>query len=195
TAGGGATAGGGSATAGGGAVNAGGGATAGGGSPTAGGGMATAGGAGCTQLATWPNAATSGRYVPGSDATVGYSFRSATFPTDLLTLDFFHPATLPASETFTPSTRFIDCNICPYLRESCSPGAGNAEPACSMNGRLFFPQAGSVTVTTAARDAGSGAFSATATNLRLVEWDYDDDLPVEDGGCYQLGSVSLNVTW
>lgn len=145
-------------------------------------------------MTTWPNAAPYGEYLPAPfDITSGNSFRNTAMPTDLLTIDVYHPVTLPLMTTFSTSTDLSTCIVCPYVQEGCSRSGGTT--TCSPTGRAFLAQAGSATITQADQNAASGTFAATASNLRLVEWDVGTDTPVAGGACYEIGSAAFNVTW
>ncbi|MFZ5467896.1 MAG: hypothetical protein ACOZIN_00550 [Myxococcota bacterium] len=154
--------------------------------------------AGCLVLANFVAVAERGGYLPddaGFDVVGGLQWNPdpSTNPTAgyrQLWLEVWplgQTLSFPLSRTFNASTRYDTCDVCVGFDEGCDDGTMTCQAA-------YFVQGGSVNVTRADVSA-SGRIEATGTNLRFVEWDYDNDLPVPNGRCVQLGTLTMNIGW
>lgn len=108
---------------------------------------------------------------------------------DLLTLEAYFgngTLTIPASATYSAASDYASCDLCPIVRRGCGT------TGCRQR---FFAQAGTANVTAATENELAGRFTGTLTNIKFVEWDFGNDVPVTNGACIQLASVSINLTW
>lgn len=74
------------------------------------------------------------------------------------------------------------------------PVMGRGCISTGLCGQMLFAQGGSATVTTATRNAAAGQFVASATAVKFVEWDFNNDVPVTNGQCVVV-TTSINVSW
>ncbi len=148
------------------------------------------------EIETWP--------VTHVTASVGNTMTQAELrlsdkvPYVLLRVEDFHlGGTYPKTVTFSAATKWMDppCDICVLVAEGCTGYQGSAENYYNCTGKLFFVQEGTATVTLADTQASPGAFKATLSNLKLLEWDEFMDEPVEDGACWKVDSVTLDASW
>ncbi len=141
---------------------------------------------GCVFVQSWGNVQPEGGYDSNFFVAFASSFASSSFPTDLLTWEALDSVTPPASVTFDGGA-YADCEICMYLDRNCQQ-----DGTCS--GNSYLATSGTVTVNQATFVEAAGTFSATATNLRLTQWDFQNDVPMGTG-CYEIASASINVSW
>ncbi|MFZ5442893.1 MAG: lamin tail domain-containing protein [Myxococcota bacterium] len=145
--------------------------------------------AGCVTYATWPTTRTVGGYTAPTSWAELHAEPPDGGEGDLLSVEaYFGGAglTLPATETYSATTTYAGCQICTWIGTGCDPMLG-----CT---RFFLAQSGSTSVTAADR-ADAGTFVGSVSNLRLVEWDFDFDEAVPGGGCIELASQAINVSW
>jgi len=147
----------------------------------------------CTQVATWPQNRLQGFFWKNAGNTqqvAGASIgdQSAPGPYNTLTLEYWGtPAAFPVPSTGTlaSTTTYGNCTHCVTISECSSDNPASCAPK-------FLAQAGSVNVT-AATAMSKGQFTATATNLRLYEWDFTNDAPVVPGRCYDVASATFST--
>jgi hypothetical protein len=133
---------------------------------------------------------TSGAGLPPNTSAFAFVFSDATHYKSLVLQDFHVGTTYPKTVTFQASDTFAQCDLCVVLSDGCAEGTTST--TCSA---LYFQQGGQVTVTHADTNVATGTMTASGTNLVLKEWDFQHDAPVANGRCYQVGSVSWNVSW
>jgi hypothetical protein len=161
---------------------------------------------GCTTVATWPNDMLQ---VIGISAPVnGVDFLTAAYGTrpntnaalvDQLGAEIWDPTagphfTAPQTFTFSSADKYNTCTGCLSLMIADDPTQD-----FGATGTFYFAQSGTMTVTKADRDATSGAFAATGSNIKLVQWSYYDsaasDSAITGGTCYDIGSFSFSGTY
>lgn len=148
------------------------------------------------EIETWPVT-----YVTAGVAgtlTQGELRLSDKIPYVLLRVEDFHKGgTYPKNVTFSAATKMKNpgCDVCVLVAEGCTGYQGSAENYYNCTGKLFFVQEGTGTVTQADATGTPGAFSATFTGLKLLEWDEENDKPVTDGACWKVDSVTLDASW
>ena len=98
---------------------------------------------------------------------------------------YFSGATLGAHTL--AATNDANCQYCLYLYTGC-----NAAGVCSTD---FLAQAGAVNIAAATKNRAAGRMTATATNLKFVEWNFNSDTAVPGGQCVQFGQANTDVKW
>lgn len=153
----------------------------------------------CPQRSSFLSATTAGGYrntganAPPNDATVGTQWSRTTAPAENVTVTVWHgrPATpflFPERRTFSTSTKFGTCDVCALYGKDCDPTTGR----CAVD---YLAQGGSVTVFAADKLTTGGRIRATGTSLHFVEWDFAADRPVSNGGCLDLGTLDMTISW
>ena len=146
--------------------------------------------AGCTVITNWPSGVIRGGYVAAKQTTFGEREAiQADGGIDVLRVEAYAGAglTLPATRTFNSATRYASCELCAMLSTGCD-SAG----VCAKD---FFGQAGSATVTTAARNEATGQFVGSLSSVRFIEWDFMSDQRVARGECVDVVSTTIDVFW
>jgi len=145
---------------------------------------------GCKKVATWPGIKPVGKYVSVGTVTYVESRQADVSPFTMLRLEDFHfkPDTHPKTVNATAALKTIDCPLCAYVAEGCTSDFASCK-------KVFFVQAGTITVTQADKKDPGGTMKATVANLKLVEWDEINDKAVAGGGCWEVGAGSFNVNW
>src|SRR5262245_5298526 len=121
-------------------------------------------------VGTWPGVKAYGFYDPdylqaGAAATVAFSQESAANPWNELSIEAWHTRTFPGSATFKTTDNYANCDICVVYGEQCD------SMGCNV---YFFALGGSGNVMQADENESAGRMRATASNLRLVEWDFQN---------------------
>lgn len=149
--------------------------------------------AGCLVLTSWPTVFSQAGYSAAATTASAELFTqvpaNADGGMDLLTLEAYFgngTLTIPATATYTTASDYATCDLCPIVRRGCGT------TGCRQR---FFAQAGTANVTAATENELAGRFTGTLTNIKFVEWDFGNDVPVTNGACIQLASVSINLTW
>jgi hypothetical protein len=145
----------------------------------------------CKKIGAWPTVKPTGLYDPnylgsGQPATVAVSREADVMPWNELDFESWHMAPYPTTVTFTAGDKYGSCDTCVVYGQNCDA------TGCQT---YFFGQAGKATVTQADADAATGKMVATASNLRLVEWDFKNDVSVDDTNCIEISSVAVDVSW
>jgi hypothetical protein len=145
---------------------------------------------GCTKIDAWPNVNPSGRFEPdygmSGPSTIVVSHQADGSPWNELAIEAWHMGSYPTTVEFAASDNYRTCDTCPLFGEDCD------ETGC---GTYYFAQAGSVTVERADSVVSMGTMKATATNLRLVEWDFQNDVSADDTHCIEIASAAFDVSW
>ena len=81
-----------------------------------------------------------------------------------------------------------DCEYCLYLDTGCNA----AGTTCAAS---FLAQAGAINITSNTKNEATGRLTASATNLKFVEWNFSSDTPVPGGKCIQIAQASTDVSW
>ncbi len=145
-------------------------------------------GGACIVVNSWPGLRPFGRFdsvvtrVASADTASGAS-------TQLLIEDWQAMGeTYPKMANFSGSDTYANCEVCAIV------AACDSSSVCIYQ---YLAQAGAATVTRADRHEKTGRMTATATNLKLIEWDFSRavDAPVPGGKCYEIASASFDVTW
>ncbi len=143
----------------------------------------------CTHLATWPNLHPAAAYDAMNMVTFVVGADQPMEPLNALAIEDWQSMgeKYPKTVTFKPGDQYAKCEVCALI-SAC------ANMSCTDQ---FFAQGGTVTVTRADRNANMGRMTATAQNLKLVEWDFSQmgDKAVPNGKCYEIDSVSFDVPW
>jgi Tol biopolymer transport system component len=147
----------------------------------------------CTQVAIWPQNRLQGFFWKAANnslqvAGASIGDQSAPGPYKTLSVEYYGtPANFPVPSTGTLSstTTYGNCTHCVTISECASDNPASCEPK-------FLAQAGTVNVT-AATAMSKGQFTATATGLRLYEWDFANDAPVVPGRCYEVASATFST--
>ena len=93
----------------------------------------------------------------------------------------------PVTQNFTNQGYFA-CSICGIYNEGCDQ-MGN----CT---KQYLAQAGTVTITSADRNAQQGRILGSATNVRFNEWNIATDQAIAGGGCVIASSIGpWDVGW
>ena len=142
---------------------------------------------GCTKVGAWPAKVPYAEYDEPNGVTYAVTIDKAMLPGNgLLLEDYESPGEKwPKKTTFMPGDVYADCLVC-AIYGFCD------QMGCDFQ---YFAQGGTVTVSRADRDTKNGRFTATAQNLRFVEWDFDLDEPVANGKCIEIASASIDVPW
>ncbi len=143
---------------------------------------------GCMQIAQWPGLAPQGGYDDQVVVTFAASADGKNPPFNALSVEDYHAmgAPYPKTVTYQMGDQYATCDVCTLL-STCD------QMGCTPK---YFAQAGQVTVTRADQNAVTGRMTATLKNLTLVEWDFtQNDAPVPNGGCIQVGAASFDVQW
>jgi hypothetical protein len=82
-----------------------------------------------------------------------------------------------------------DCGVCPFLYEACAGTYGTETCA-----HAYLATGGLVHVDQADQTS-PGRMVATMTNMTFTEWDFDKDVPVENGRCITVAHVSIDASW
>jgi hypothetical protein len=109
-------------------------------------------------------------------------------PFKMLRIEDFHFAPAPKTVVVDTTWRAIDCDVCAFVAEGCV----DTFASCA---KVFFVQAGSISVSRADAVESGGRMVANANQLTLFEWDEINDVPVPNGRCYEVGSATFDVTW
>lgn len=143
----------------------------------------------CTMIGAWPGVSPSGFYDPdyngNGPATVVVSRQAAGSPWNELSVEAWHADTYPATTMFKSSDTYGMCDNCVLYGTDCD------NMGCTD---YYFAQGGSGTITRADENL-AGRMQASASNLKLVEWDFMNDAPVAGARCVQIASASWDVTW
>jgi hypothetical protein len=155
---------------------------------------------GCTDKITrWPEIKPIAGFNANRGLTQAEMRLSDTVPFVLLRVEDFHEDdTYPKTITFSSSTkRGIDeiaCDVCVLVAHDCTGFESSPENYYNCRGKMFFAQAGTITVEQADLEPG-GKLKASLADLKLVEWDEDNDEPVADGDCWEIQSAEFDVGW
>lgn len=151
----------------------------------------------CTLFTGWPAVQRVGGYIAQDelgdpvDMTYGhfFTFANPDGGRDVLELEawFETGLTLPSTYDYDETLYYGDCDVCAIVGRGCAPGT-----PCAT---YYFARAGSVTLSTASRDADAGSIAGTVSAVRFDEWDFDADEPVADGGCVVVATASLSASW
>lgn len=179
----------------GGGTNAGGGANTGGGMGGTGGGAVTTDDAGCKVYATWPNDRIYGRYIDDlAERAVGSSralLGDGGYSVFNVEYFYVYNTPLPAQVVYDGGVTYGDCAICTTAFGNCSDGG-----ACT---KFYLAQQGTVDVGRVGGRDGGGIFTATASGVKLVEWEYVQTASVfidraKDGGeCIIVNTVAIDA--
>jgi hypothetical protein len=93
---------------------------------------------------------------------------------------------VPFTHTFDPAIGYDACEICVLYFENC------AGQSCQ---RYYYAVGGTLTVTDRTLDKTVGVLQAETSSLRLVEWDYQNEVPEPGGQCIDLVNFNLTATW
>lgn len=151
----------------------------------------------CTLFTGWPAVQRVGGYIAQDelgdpvDMTYGhfFTFANPDGGRDVLELEawFETGLTLPSTYDYDETLYYGDCDVCAIVGRGCAPGT-----PCAT---YYFARSGSVTLSTASRDADAGSIAGTVSAVRFDEWDFDVDEPVADGGCVVVATASLSASW
>jgi hypothetical protein len=148
----------------------------------------------CTVFNTWPTAISGAGYSVNADTTFANFFTQIPAMSDggmdWLVVEAYYgntTLTVPTTVTYTSSSDYTTCDICPLIRRGCSPTG-----ACSQR---YFAQAGTAVVSVATPNAQAGQFIGSLSNMRFVEWDFSTDRPKANGQCIELASLPFNLSW
>jgi hypothetical protein len=144
----------------------------------------------CTSIGTWPGVDPSGFFDPdyfmAGPATVAVSHEASGTPWNELSVEAWHGVLYPSTVTFHDGDTYNDCDTCVIYGEGCD------DTGCNT---YYFAQAGTTTITQADDVEAMGSMKASATKLKLVEWDFDNDVPVTNANCVEVSSASWDVSW
>jgi hypothetical protein len=141
----------------------------------------------CTMVANWPGLMPQGGY----DATNVVTFAATTDvmnpPFNALTVEDYHGNGIPYPKmhTYSKTDTYSGCDVCTLI-QVCDA------MSCTQT---YFAQGGTINVTQSDQNAAMGSFKATASNLTLVEWDFNGDAAVMNGKCIQIASATFDVSW
>ncbi len=146
-------------------------------------------GGACVVVDSWPGLRPLGEYSPIEMVTWAASADTSSGASTQLLIEDWQTMgeTHPKMASFSGDT-YTSCEVCAIV------AACDSSRVCTYQ---YLAQAGAATVTRADRNAKTGKMTATATNLKLVEWDFSMavDAPVPGGKCYEIASASFDVTW
>lgn len=156
--------------------------------------------AACVNVATWPSDQLFGAGTP--DPLDGYDFLTTAYGdrngagglVDTLRVEIYHktgstPA-IPRTVMLPATGTYGDCDDCVLIDFGQDFDNGDF-------GTLYFARGGSLTVTKADRNPLMGGITVSGSNVRFVEWNFDgnNDKPVANGKCIEVGSFSFNTTY
>jgi hypothetical protein len=117
---------------------------------------------------------------------VAFSQDQAAAPWNELSAEAWHQKAYPSTTTFKATDNYSNCDTCMIYGEQCD------DMGCNT---YFFALGGTGTITQADRNAAGGRMRASASNLRLVEWDFQNDKQVPGARCVEVASATWDVTW
>ncbi len=140
----------------------------------------------CININSQSVTSTSGLYDPASTANVGDDVYGSGTVVDALQYYYVNPGGA-TSGTFTSATLFANCSPCAVYFNQCTGTSCVA---------TLLPQAGSMNVTSATASPDAGVFTGSVSNLRLVEWNTTNDVPITPGKCAVVtGTHNFSVSW
>jgi len=145
----------------------------------------------CTKVGAWPALMPSGFFDPNYEmsppgATVGVTRQTAGSPWNELSVESWHMAKYPTTVTYKVGDTYSACDTCVIYSENCD------DTGCE---NFYLAQGGTATVTAADSVVSMGKLKATATSLKLVQWDFQNDAPMDDTICVEIDSAAWDVSW
>jgi len=123
------------------------------------------------------------------DVFVGSPTSTAT-SSDFATVELYYLAnTFPQGTRTVPlgAQTFQTCNDCVYYDEGCDPNGVNP---CAHD---YLARAGTLQID--AFVSSPGSIAGSASNLHFVEWNFQNDTPVDGGRCVDVGTMSYQGMW
>ena len=134
--------------------------------------------------------------APPNDQNAAFFWSAASFPSDEFRVHVNHHSgiaselVLPVQRTFTAQGLNGTCDVCVTFRAGCDG------TSCT---RYMFATGGTITVTEATKSAAAGHFTASGTDLRLLEWTFlrgkGVDEPVPNGQCLLVPKLDIDLAW
>lgn len=147
---------------------------------------------GCTQLDSWPVAASVGAYMDfggGVEVTYVELHDSGSASFNMLRIEDFHfDGNHPKTVTFSSNDNSIDCDLCVSIGEDCT----SDYESCAT---IRFVQGGTLTITQADTLLTGGRMVGSASNLKLVQWNENEDKAVPAGACTEIANLTFDISW
>ncbi len=151
---------------------------------------------GCTVVDQWPSddVGAQGDVIadspPFTFRTLGFAYQSIGAQTNEIDIEVWAQPTTPPTPRTVPlpaDGNYTNCDTCVVLYEDLDDtGAW---------GTFYFARGGTVNIAKADTNVAGGDIQVTASNVHLVEWDYNQDVPVQKGKCYDVGSISITSSY
>jgi hypothetical protein len=122
---------------------------------------------------------------------VGQGSSATTY--NIFGLELYYPGnTFPAAprSITLASTTYNNCTDCVLLDLDCDSMGNN----CTKS---FLAQMGSLNISAQriVQAGQDGGIAGTGSSLKLTEWDFMNDVAVNNGACAEIPSVMFNGTW